>query len=191
MHKNRLEAFSDGVIAIILTIMVLELKIPHEPTFAALLTQWPVFVSYVLSFGYIGIFWNNHHHLIYAARAVDGRIMWANLCLLFWLSLLPFATGWMGETNFAALPSALYGFILMMAALAYVLLQSCIICMDKGRSVLTQAIGGDWKGKLSPVLYLAGIGASFLLPGLAQILYVVVALFWIVPDRRIEKVVAE
>jgi uncharacterized membrane protein len=186
MGKGRLEAFSDGVIAIIITIMVLELKVPHGETPAALLPLWPAFLSYVLSFVYIGIYWNNHHHMLHASSQVTGAVLWANLHLLFWLSLLPFATGWMGENHFAAGPSALYGGVLLMAAVAYKLLQQCLIVSHGPSSVLRTAVGRDWKGKLSPLLYLAAIVSTFFVPWVAQALYVAVALMWLVPDRRIE-----
>jgi uncharacterized membrane protein len=165
MGKTRLEAFSDGVLAIIITIMALELKVPHGDDLNALTSLMPTFLSYVLSFIYVGIYWNNHHHLLHAAKGVKGGVLWANLNLLFWLSLLPFATGWMGENHFARLPSAVYGAVLLMAAIAYYLLQQCIIAVDGPRSALKRAIGRDWKGKLSPVLYLAGIISAFLAPG--------------------------
>lgn len=187
MGSNRLEAFSDGVLAIIITIMVLELKVPHASGIGALLGLAPVFLSYVLSFIYIGIYWNNHHHLLYTLKRVSGGILWANLHLLFWLSLLPFATGWMGENHFEALPTAAYGLVLLMAALAYVLLQRCIIATQGTDSRLQHALGSDWKGKLSPLLYASGIGLSFWLPWLGQLLYVLVALMWLVPDQRIER----
>ncbi|QDZ27081.1 TMEM175 family protein [Noviherbaspirillum sp. UKPF54] len=187
MGKNRLEAFSDGVLAIIITIMVLEMKVPHGHDFASLAPLLPVFLSYVLSYLYVGIYWNNHHHMLHATRYVSGGVLWANLNLLFWLSLLPFATGWMGENHFSALPSAAYGVVLLMAAIAYKLLQTCIISIEGQDSLLKRAIGSDWKGKLSPVLYMAGIGASFLKPWIGQSLYVFAALIWLVPDRRIER----
>ena len=190
MNKNRLEAFSDGVLAIIITIMVLEMKVPHGTTIEALQPLMPVFLSYVLSFIYVGIYWNNHHHLLHTARQVSGGVLWANLNLLFWLSLFPFVTGWMGENHFAPLPSATYGFVLLMAAIAYYILQSSIIAADGPNSILKRAIGKDWKGKLSPLLYLAAIGVSFLQSWFAQALYVLVALMWLVPDRRIEHVIA-
>ncbi|MFL6595545.1 MAG: TMEM175 family protein [Chthoniobacterales bacterium] len=191
MEKNRLEAFSDGVLAIIITIMVLELKVPHGSDLAALEPLLPVFLSYVLSFIYIGIYWNNHHHLIKAAPRVNAAIMWANLHLLFWLSLLPFATGWMGENHFTSLPSAIYGAVLLLAAVAYYVLQKLVI-FEAGRdSRLARAIGHDWKGKLSPLLYAAGIAISFWQPWLAGCIYVVVALTWLIPDRRIARVVEE
>ena len=192
MEKNRLEAFSDGVLAIIITIMVLELKVPHGADWAALKPLLPVFLSYVLSFVYVGIYWNNHHHLLKACRRVNGGILWANLHLLFWLSLFPFVTGWMGENHFTPLPSALYGAVLLLAAIAYYILQTLIIAEQGGReSKLSKAIGKDWKGKLSPVLYAAAIGLSFIRPRLAGCIYVFVALMWLVPDKRIERVVSE
>jgi uncharacterized membrane protein len=191
MEKNRLEAFSDGVLAIIITIMVLELKVPHGHDIVALEPLLPVFLSYVLSFIYVGIYWNNHHHLIKAVRTVNAAMMWANLHLLFWLSLLPFVTGWMGENHFTPLPSAFYGAVLLMAAIAYYILQ-CVIVAQRGRdSRLAAAIGRDFKGKLSPVLYAAGIGVSFFRPWLAGCIYVFVALMWLVPDTRIKQVVDE
>ncbi len=186
MGKNRLEAFSDGVIAIIITIMVLELKVPHEPTFAALGPLLPVLLSYVLSFVYVGIYWNNHHHMLAVVRHVSGGALWANLHLLFWLSLLPFATAWMGENHFAAAPTAAYGAVLLMAAISYWLLQQRLIALDGTDSPLRRAIGSDWKGKLSPVAYLLGIAVATRAPWLAQALYAAVALTWLVPDRRIE-----
>jgi uncharacterized membrane protein len=187
MGKNRLEAFSDGVIAIIITIMVLEMKVPHGEGVETLVPLIPVFLSYVLSFVYLGIYWNNHHHMLHASQQVTGPMLWANLHLLFWLSLIPFATGWMGENHFAAAPSALYGVVLLMAAVAYLKLQQLIIASQGPDSILKKAIGGDWKGKISPVVYLCGIVSTFLWPWVAQVLYVAVALMWLVPDRRIEK----
>lgn len=189
MGKGRLEAFSDGVLAIIITIMVLELKAPHGTGFDALGPLMPSFLSYVLSFVYVGIYWNNHHHLLHAAKSVSGAVLWANLHLLFWLSLLPFTTAWMGENHFEALPSAVYGFVLLMAALAYYLLQRLIMSTDGPDSLLKKAVGADWKGKLSPVFYAAGILTSFWQHWLAQALYVFVALMWLVPDRRIERAI--
>lgn len=186
MQKNRLEAFSDGVLAIIITIMVLEMKVPHGTGLDDLQPVLPVFLSYVLSFVYVGIYWNNHHHLLHATRHVKGGVLWANLHLLFWLSLFPFVTGWMGENHFAPLPSAVYGFVLFMAALAYYALQTCIVAADGPDAPLRKALGSDWKGKISPVLYLLGIVSSFWMPWLSQGLYVGVALMWLVPDRRIE-----
>ena len=188
MGKNRLEAFSDGVLAIIITIMVLEMKVPHDPTPAALAALLPVFLSYVLSFVYVGIYWNNHHHLLHTCERVTGSILWANLHLLFWLSLLPFATGWMGENHFATLPSAVYGAVLLAAGVAYYVLQLSIIATQGKDSVLRRAVGRDWKGKASPLLYIAGIGLTFVSSWLGQALYVLVALMWLVPDRRIERV---
>ena len=189
MKRNRLEAFSDGVLAIIITIMVLELKVPHGATLESLTPLMPNLLSYVLSFVYVGIYWNNHHHLLHAAVHVTGGVLWANLNLLFWLSLFPFATGWMGENHFAPLPTAAYGFVLLMAAIAYYLLQNRIIAVDGSTSVLRRAIGVDWKGKLSPVLYLGAIVVAFAWPLLAQAVYVAVALMWLVPDTRIERVI--
>jgi uncharacterized membrane protein len=185
--KNRLEAFSDGVIAIIITIMVLEMKVPHGDSLATLAPLIPVFLSYILSFVYIGIYWNNHHHMLHACTRVSGGVLWANLHLLFWLSLFPFATGWMGENHFAATPSALYGVVLLAAAIAYWILQQTIIAAEGAESPLKAAVGTDWKGKLSPLIYLAGIASTFWWPWVAQALYVAVAAVWLVPDRRIEK----
>lgn len=190
MGKNRLEAFSDGVMAILITIMVLELKVPHGMSVAALTPVIPVFLSYVLSFIYLGIYWNNHHHMLHATRTVSGGILWANLHLLFWLSLIPFTTGWMGENHFAAVPAALYGVVLLMAALAYGLLQYLIIRSQGPDSMLKKAVAGDWKGKVSPVLYSLGIGTAFVSQWLALGLYVLVALIWLIPDQRIEKTLA-
>lgn len=187
MGKGRLEAFSDGVMAIIITIMVLELQVPHGENLEALVPLIPVFMSYVLSFLYVGIYWNNHHHLLQMCNRVTGSILWANLHLLFWLSLFPFVTGWMGENHFAALPTALYGGVLLAAAIAYWILQRAIIAAQGSDSPLQAAIGGDWKGKLSPVLYVMGIVATLWLPWVAQGIYVAVALVWLVPDRRIER----
>jgi len=187
MDKGRLEAFSDGVIAIIITIMVLELKVPHEASFDALKPVLPVFFSYVLSFIYVGIYWNNHHHMLHMTRHVSGGVLWANLHLLFWLSLIPFVTGWMGENHFAVAPTALYGVILLMAAIAYALLERSIVCMQGDDSPLAAALGRDYKGKLSPVLYALAIACAFVAPVVAGALYVLVALMWLIPDRRIEK----
>ncbi len=189
MRKGRLEAFSDGVLAIIITIMVLELKVPHGADFEALTPLMPVFLSYVLSFIYVGIYWNNHHHLLHAAQRVSGGVLWANLNLLFWLSLFPFATAWMGENHFAPLPSAVYGFVLLMAAIAYYILERAIIVVDGSDSLLKRAVGSDWKGKLSPVLYLSAIVVAFWANWLAQLIYVLVALMWLVPDQRIERTI--
>jgi uncharacterized membrane protein len=188
MGKSRLEAFSDGVLAIIITIMVLEMKVPHGETWVALSPLAPVFLSYVLSFVYLGIYWNNHHHMLHALHTVSGPILWGNLHLLFWLSLFPFATGWMGENHFAPLPTALYGTVLLMASLAYLLLQHLIIAAGGEHSVLKRAVGRDWKGKLSMLGYAAAIGVSFWAPAAAQALYAGVALMWLIPDRRIERV---
>lgn len=191
MGKTRLEAFSDGVLAIIITIMVLELKVPHDASVNALLGLWPVFLSYVLSFVYVGIYWNNHHHMLHTVHHVSGPMLWANLHLLFWLSLIPFVTGWMGENHFAPLPTALYGVVLLMAAIAYFLLQKTIIRSHGSESVLRKALGGDFKGKISPLLYTAGIISAFFSQWLAGAIYVAVALMWLVPDRRIEKTLVE
>lgn len=188
MGKGRMEAFSDGVLAIIITIMVLEMKVPHGADLAALQPLLPVFLSYVLSFVYLAIYWNNHHHMLHTCRHVSGGVLWANMHLLFWLSLFPFVTGWMGENHFATLPTALYGVVLLMAALAYFILQRVIIRIQGEHSLLAKAVGGDIKGKLSPLLYIFGIIASVFALWLAQIIYVAVALMWLVPDRRIEKV---
>lgn len=186
MGKSRFEAFSDGVIAIIITIMVLELKVPHGETPQALLPIVPVFLSYVLSFIYVGIYWNNHHHMIHATRLVTGPILWANLHLLFWLSLFPFSTAWMGENHFARVPSTLYGFVLLMAAIAYWILQELIIASQGADSLLRKAVGHDWKGKLSLVLYLLGILSTIWFAWVSLAFYVLAALIWLVPDRRIE-----
>ena len=190
MGKGRLEAFSDGVLAIIITIMVLELKVPHGEHLESLAPLVPVFFSYVLSFVYVGIYWNNHHHMLHMAHSVTGPILWANLHLLFWLSLFPFVTGWMGENHFAAIPSAVYGVVLFMAALAYWILQQAIISSQGDSSLLRKALGGDWKGKSSPVAYAVGVLLAFWSPSLAQGLYALVALIWLIPDQRIEKVLA-
>jgi TMEM175 potassium channel family protein len=184
--KGRLEAFSDGVMAIIITIMVLELRVPHGESFDALAPLVPVFFSYVLSFVYVGIYWNNHHHMLHAATTVSARVLWSNLHLLFWLSLFPFATGWMGENHFGAVPSAFYGFVLLMAAIAYWLLQQAIIATEGKGSVLKAAVGSDWKGKLSPLAYLTAIVSTWFVPWVAEAIYVGIALVWLVPDRRIE-----
>jgi len=189
MGKTRLEAFSDAVIAIIITIMVLELRVPHGEALEALAPLLPVFLSYVLSFVYLAIYWNNHHHMLHTCEKVTGPILWANLHLLFWLSLVPFATGWMGENHFAALPVALYGLVMLFAAIAYYVLQEVIIVSQGPDSLLKKAIKGDWKGKLSPVLYLVAVGAAFLLTWISLALYVFVALIWLVPDRRIENTI--
>lgn len=189
MNKTRLEAFSDGVLAIIITIMVLELKIPHGTDAAALAPLLPVFLSYVLSFIYLGIYWNNHHHLLQATKSVNGKILWANLHLLFWLSLIPFATGWMGENHFAPLPVALYGLILLCAACAYLGLQRSLIKSGGPDCRLARAVGNRWKENLSPTLYAAAIGLAFIQPLISCALYVVVAVTWLIPDPRIERIV--
>ena len=187
MNKTRLEAFSDGVIAIIITIMVLELKVPHGTELATLKPLLPIFLSYVLSFVYLAIYWNNHHHMLHACHKVTGPILWANLHLLFWLSLIPFTTGWMGENHFAELPTALYGVVLLMAAIAYFILQGRLIAAQGKDSLLRRAVGKDWKGKLSPVLYVIAILVAFNSHWASKAIYVFVALMWLVPDRRIER----
>ena len=186
MGRGRLEAFSDGVMAIIITIMVLELKVPHGESLDALAPLLPVFLTYLLSFVYVGIYWNNHHHMLQATQRVTGSVLWANLHLLFWLSLIPFTTGWMGENHFASTPSAAYGVVLLMAAIAYVILQQRIIASEGPASLLARATGHDWKGRLSPILYLAAIPLAYASHWIAQGIYVLVALIWLVPDRRIE-----
>jgi uncharacterized membrane protein len=190
MTKGRLEAFSDGVIAIIITIMVLEMKVPHGAEWAALSKLLPVFLSYVLSFLYVAIYWNNHHHLMHTCKRVDAAILWANMHLLFWLSLVPFATGWMGENRFAQLPTAIYGVALLMPAIAYYLLQKAIISKNGAESVLAKALGKDFKGKISPMLYLTAIPLAFFSPWLSLAIYVIVALMWLIPDQRIERALA-
>ena len=191
MQKNRLEAFSDGVIAIIITIMVLEMKVPHGTELDDLKPILPVFLSYVLSFIYIGIYWSNHHHLLHATRRVSGGILWANLHLLFWLSLVPFVTGWMGENHLAALPAALYGLVLLLAGVAYLVLQRAIVARQDSDSSLASELGRDRKGKLSLVLYVVGIGLAFVSPWLAAALYALVAAMWLIPDRRLERALKE
>ena len=187
MEKGRLEAFSDGVLAIILTIMVLELKVPRGDGWQVLLPQWPVFLSYVLSFMYVGIYWNNHHHFLHAAKKIDGRVLWANLHLLFWLSLTPVTTGWMGENHFAQLPVAVYGFVLLMCAIAWKPFQHSLIAANGGKaSLLGQAVGGDWKGWLAVAMYLGGILLAFVAPWVSCVFYATVAAIWFIPDRRIE-----
>jgi len=190
MEKNRLEAFSDGVLAIIITIMVLELKVPHGADIQALEPLLPVFLSYVLSFLYVGIYWNNHHHLFQATKRVSGGILWANLHLLFWLSLFPFFTAWIGENHLASTPTAAYGFVLLMAGVAYYILQYLIIVEQGSNSLLAAAIGRDWKGKLSPLAYLTAIPLAFVSPWIATAIYTAVALTWLIPDRRIERILA-
>jgi len=187
MTRSRLEAFSDGVLAIIITIMVLEMKVPHGADLAALQGVLPVFLSYVMSFVYLGIYWNNHHHMLHMTERVHGGILWANLHLLFWLSLIPFTTGWLGENHAPPVPTAVYGVNLLMAAIAYFILQTLIIRDQGPESRLKRALGNDWQGKVSPLIYAAAIPLALILPAAAIALYVAVALIWIVPDRRIER----
>jgi uncharacterized membrane protein len=184
--KSRLEAFSDGVIAILITIMVLELKVPHGADWAALHPLWPVFTTYVLSYVYVGIYWNNHHHMLHATARINGKILWANLHLLFWLSLVPFVTGWMGENHFAPLPTSVYGVVMLAAAIAYKLLQNQIVALEGPESKLARAVGRDTKGRVSPLLYAAAIPLAFVQRYVSLGIYVLVALAWLVPDRRIE-----
>jgi uncharacterized membrane protein len=191
MDKDRLLAFSDGVVAIIITIMVLELKVPHGAGWEDLAVVLPVFLSYVLSFVYVAIYWNNHHHLLYTVSGVDGLILWANTHLLFWLSLVPFSTAWMGENHFAKLPTAVYGVSMLMPGIAYYLLKNAILRREGRNSTLAKALGRDIKGKISPGLYAAAIGLSFVDPLIAGIIYVSVAVMWLIPDRRIERALAE
>jgi uncharacterized membrane protein len=193
VNKGRLEAFSDGVLAIIITIMVLEMKVPgpEQHDVGALGPLWPKFLSYALSYVYIGIYWNNHHHMLHATRHISGGVLWANLHLLFWLSLVPFVTGWMGESHFAPQPTAIYGVVLLLAAMAYWILLNTILRVEGPDSLLARAVGRDMKGKLSPVIYVAAIGAAFVTPAIAGALYVLVALIWVIPDRRIERVLAD
>ncbi len=190
MGTGRLEAFSDGVIAILITIMVLELKVPHGVELAALWPLWPVILSYVLSFVYLGIYWNNHHHMLHVTERVSGGILWANLHLLFWLSLVPFVTSWMGENHFAPVPTAVYGGVLLMSAIAFWTLQRTIMAHQGKDSLLAKAVGRDLKGKLSPVFYLVAIPLAFVHPILAGALYATVALMWLIPDGRIERAIA-
>jgi uncharacterized membrane protein len=190
VSKSRLEAFSDGVVAILITIMVLELKVPQGADLQALLPLGPVFLSYVLSFVNLGIYWNNHHHLLQATKVVDGRVLWANLHLLFWLSLFPFGTAWMGENSFASIPTAAYGAVLLLAALAYFILVRALIACDGQSPALAVAVGSDRKGKLSPLIYAIAFFAAFIAPAVAVALYVLVAVIWFVPDRRIERTLA-
>jgi uncharacterized membrane protein len=187
MTTGRLEAFSDGVIAIIITIMVLELRVPHGDTAKDLAPLLPVFLSYILSFLYVGIYWNNHHHMLHTCKKATGAMLWANLHLLFWLSLFPFAAGWMGENHFTATPTAFYGVVLLMAAIAYYLLQQTSIRAQGQGSILKEAIGSDWKGKLSPPMYIVAILSTQYSTWVAQSIYVIAALIWLIPDRRIEK----
>jgi uncharacterized membrane protein len=187
MGPSRLEAFSDGVLAIIITIMVLEMKVPHGHDLAALEPLLPVFLSYVLSFIYLGIYWNNHHHLLHACKRVTGATLWANLHLLFWLSLVPFVTGWMGENHLAAAPTAVYGVVLFMAGVAWLVLQRTIIASQGRESVLKAAVGSDWKGKLSAILYVVAIATAFRWSWVSASIYALVALIWLVPDRRIQR----
>jgi uncharacterized membrane protein len=187
MTKARMEAFSDGVIAILITIMVLELKVPHGADLDALRPVLPVFLTYLLSYVFLGIYWNNHHHLLHATTRINGKVLWANLHLLFWLSLVPFVTGWMGENHFARIPTAIYGVVLLLAAVAFTILVRTIVAAEGPDSKLAQALGSDRKGKISLALYILGVAAAFLSQGLAQLIYVAVALIWLVPDRRIEK----
>jgi uncharacterized membrane protein len=191
MGKARVEAFSDGVIAILITIMVLEMKVPHGESIDALMPLLPVFLSYVLSFVYVGIYWNNHHHMLHTCDKVTGAVLWANLHLLFWLSLIPFATGWMGENHLAATPVALYGVVLLMAAVAYFILQRLIIASQGSDSILKQAVGKDWKGKISVVIYATAIVLTCWSQKISIGLYVLAALMWLVPDRRIERALAK
>jgi uncharacterized membrane protein len=190
VNTTRLEAFSDGVLAIIITIMVLELRVPHGTDWSSLVPLWPVFLSYLLSFVYLGIYWNNHHHMLHVTRRVNGGILWANLHLLFWLSLVPFVTAWMGENHFAAVPTAAYGIVMLAAAFAYVILQRTIIRSQGAHSVLAVAVGGDRKGKISPVLYALAIPAAFVNTAISGAFYAAVALIWLLPDKRIERVIA-
>jgi uncharacterized membrane protein len=190
MTKSRMEAFSDGVIAIIITIMVLQLKVPARADVESLLPVMPVFLSYVLSFIFLGIYWNNHHHMLQAVKLVNGRILWANLHLLFWLSLTPFVTSWMGENHFAAWPVALYGVVLLCASIAYFILAKALVSAHGRDSVLAAALGRDYKGKISIVLYLCAIPLSFIYSLVAGGIYVLVAIIWLVPDKRIEKTLA-
>jgi uncharacterized membrane protein len=190
MSTRRIEAFSDAVLAIVITIMVLEMKVPQGVEVDALRPLVPVFLSYVLSFVFLGIYWNNHHHLLHVTTRVSGTILWANMHLLFWLSLVPFVTGWMGENHFAPVPTALYGVILLLAAIAYLLLQHAILVQEGPDSILAAALGNDWKGRLSPLLYGIAIALTFLHPWIAGALYVFAAIMWLIPDRRIERSLA-
>ena len=187
MNTNRLEAFSDGVLAIIITIMVLELKIPHGENFSAIKPLLPIFLNYILSFIYLGVYWTNHHHMLQATEKVDGSILWANLHLLFWLSMLPVSTGWMGSNHFAPLPTAVYGFVLIMAAIAYRILEHAIIRFEGKESSLAKAVGNDFKANMSILIYAIAIGMAFYFNRISQILYIVVAIMWLIPDKRIER----
>jgi uncharacterized membrane protein len=187
VNKGRLEAFSDGVIAILITIMVLELRVPHGSDWAALRGILPVFLTYILSFVFLGIYWNNHHHMLHATERINGAVMWANLHLLFWLSLIPFVTGWMGENHFAAIPTALYGVDLLLCAIAYTILQTTILAQHGANKRLASAVGSDLKGKISMALYAAAIPLAFYHPWISDALYIVVALMWLTPDPRIER----
>ncbi len=191
MEKGRLEAFSDGVIAILITIMVLELKVPHGADWQSLAPLVPVFITYILSFIYLGIYWNNHHHMLQATGHINGKILWANLHLLFWLSLVPFVTGWMGENHFAPLPTAIYGIILFMSGVAYYILQTLIVREQGENSTIKKAIGSDFKGKISPLVYLVAIALAFVNQWISDALYVLIALMWLIPDRRIESKIHE
>lgn len=189
MKKGRLEAFSDGVIAIIITIMVLELKVPHGEDFISLKPLWPVLLSYMLSFIYLGIYWNNHHHLLHAAEKITGGVLWANLHLLFWLSMVPFATSWMGESHFSEAPTSLYGIVLLMAAIAYWILQNQLLHVNGKDSILSKALGKDLKGKASPVLYIIAIPCAFISVWISGGIYILVAFIWLIPDTRIERII--
>ncbi|MBI3519079.1 MAG: DUF1211 domain-containing protein [Bacteroidetes bacterium] len=191
MNKNRLEAFSDGVLAILITIMVLEIKVPHGDQLSDLKGLIPIVLSYILSFIYLGIYWNNHHHMMHTVKSVTGDILWANLHLLFWLSMVPFATAWMGENHFSAMPMAVYGFMLLMSAIAYYILQTRIVKSQGKDSILHKAVGNDLKGKMSPVLYILGIALSLVSPWISGGLYILVAFIWLIPDKRIERVISE
>lgn len=189
MNRTRLEAFSDGVLAIIITIMVLEIKVPHGSDLSALQPLIPIVISYILSFIYIGIYWNNHHHMMHTVKHITGSILWANLHLLFWLSLVPFTTGWIGENHFAPIPMAVYGIVLLMAAIAYFILQTTIIRAQGERSLLARAVGNDIKGKMSPIIYSLAIASNFVSQWISGALYVLVALIWLIPDKRIEIII--
>lgn len=191
MKSERLQAFTDGVMAVIITIMVLDMHPPHDVTFQALLALWPIFMSYVLSYVYVGIYWNNHHHFAHLIREVSGGILWANLGLLFFLSLIPLTTAWAGEHGFAPLPTALYGVSLLACALAWNVLQTTIMHSQGKASMMKQALGSDWKSRISPLLYLTGIALAFVVPPVSYVLYATVAALWIVPDRRIERFLKE